>query len=597
MKKFELLEHYFGHKTFRPLQEELIDAIIASKDAMMILPTGGGKSLCYQLPSLMMEGVTVVISPLLALMHDQVVALKSNGIAAAMLSSMQNHQESDEIEAALGKGEIKLLYVAPERLTNPYFLSMLHRLKVNFFVVDEAHCVSEWGHEFRENYRQLSLLKEQFPTIPIAAFTATATEAVERDIVQQLGLVDPIRVRGSLFRSNLTIRAEHRIKDGRGQLLEFLKPHGSDAGIIYTLSRKSTESIASFLQSKGTHAHAYHAGMPTENKNRVYGDFVSDRIQIVVATIAFGMGIDKSNIRFVVHMTLPKTLENFYQEIGRAGRDGLEAETLLLFSAQDIIQQKMFIDDLPDTPYKEHAYNKLDNMVRFAQGEMCRHQRIAAYFDDKIDDCKDKCDNCLQPDVTRVDITTAARKLLSAIFRTQQNFGLHYVIDVLRGSKEKRILDNHHDALSVYGIGEEYSKAQWLTIADRLLELGAVEIGEFKVYKLKAYGAEVIRGEHDIDLREDRLAIRKTSSKKSVLDDGSTYNQTIFDQLKTLRREIAQTNNIPPYIVFSDKTLKELSVKLPSSKQEMLEVHGIGEVKYDRYGEEFLVLMEEVSEG
>ncbi len=589
MKKHELLERYFGHTNFRPFQEEVIDSILTSGDVLMILPTGGGKSLCYQLPSLMMEGVTVVVSPLLALMHDQVVALKSNGIAAAMLSSMQDHQEADEIERALGRGEIKLLYVAPERLTNPYFLSMLHRLQVNFFVIDEAHCVSEWGHEFRENYRQLSLLKEQFPSTPIAAFTATATNAVESDIAEQLGLDNPVRVRGSLFRSNLTIRAEHRIKDGRGQLLEFLKSHKGDAGIIYTLSRKSTESIASFLQGKGVDAKPYHAGMPTQEKNGVYGDFVSDRIQIVVATIAFGMGIDKSNIRFVVHMTMPKTLENFYQEIGRSGRDGLEAETLLLFSAQDIVQQKMFINDLPDTPYKVHAYNKLDKMVRFAQGEMCRHQGIATYFDDKIDSCGDKCDNCLQPDVKRIDITTPVRKLLSAIFRTRQNFGLHYVIDVLRGSKEKRILDNHHDKLSVYDIGGEYSKAQWLTIADRLLELGAVGIGEFKVYHLTQFGVDVIKGKHEIDLREDRLAVKKsTAKKKSVTDDLSEYNKDIFDQFKVLRREIAQANNIPPYIVFSDKTLKELSISLPKNREDMLDVHGIGEVKFERYGEKFL---------
>ncbi len=595
MKKHELLEHYFGHTTFRPFQEEVIDSILTSGDVLMILPTGGGKSLCYQLPSLMMEGVTVVVSPLLALMHDQVVALKANGIAAAMLSSMQDHQESDEIERALGRGEIKLLYVAPERLTNPYFLSMLHRLQINFFVIDEAHCVSEWGHEFRENYRQLSLLKEQFPSTPIAAFTATATNAVESDIAEQLGLDNPVRVRGSLFRSNLTIRAEHRIKDGRAQLLEFLKSHKGDAGIIYTLSRKSTESIASFLQGKGVDAKSYHAGMPTQEKNRVYGDFVSDRIQIVVATIAFGMGIDKSNIRFVVHMTLPKTLENFYQEIGRAGRDGLEAETLLLFSAQDIVQQKMFIDDLADTPYKAHAYNKLDKMVRFSQGEICRHQSIAAYFDDKMDKCNDKCDNCLQPDIKRIDITTPVRKLLSAIFRTRQNFGLHYVIDVLRGSKEKRILDNHHDELSVYNIGEEYSKAQWLTIADRLLELGAVEIGEFKVYHLTQFGVEVIKGEHKIDLREDRLAIRKTTTKKrSAINDLSEYDKNIFDKLKALRWEIAQANNIPPYIVFSDKTLKELSISMPKNREGMLEVHGIGEVKFERYGEEFIRLIGEI---
>jgi len=278
----------------------------------------------------------------------------------------------------------------------------------------------------------------------------------------------------------------HRIKDGRSQLLEFLKQYKDDAGIIYTLSRKSTEAIANFLQGKGIQAQAYHAGLPTAQKNQTYSDFVADKVQIVVATIAFGMGIDKSNIRFVVHMTMPKTLENFYQEIGRSGRDGLDAQTLLLFSAQDIVQQKMFIEDLPETPYKQHAFNKLDSMVRFANSEGCRHQSIAGYFDDRIEVCKDKCDNCLAPESEKVDISTPARKLLSTIVRSEQKFGLHYVIDILRGSKEQRILENTHDTLSVYGIGKEYSKAQWLTIGDKLLELNAVEIGEFKVYRLTA---------------------------------------------------------------------------------------------------------------
>ncbi|TNF43346.1 MAG: RecQ family ATP-dependent DNA helicase, partial [Epsilonproteobacteria bacterium] len=442
MNKLETLEHYFGHSSFRPLQEEVVDAILAKEDVLMILPTGGGKSLCYQLPTLMMEGITVVVSPLLALMHDQVVALQANGISAAMLSSMQDLEESQKIEAQLRAGEIKLLYVAPERLTNAYFLNLLHQLPINFFVIDEAHCVSEWGHEFRENYRRLSLLKEQFVTTPIAAFTATATHAVESDIASNLGLQKPKRVRGSLFRENLTINARHRIKDGREQLMEFLKLHTDESGIIYTLSRKSTEAVAHFLQSKGIEAKAYHAGLPTEEKNSTYADFVADRVQIVVATIAFGMGIDKSNIRFVVHMTMPKTLENYYQEIGRAGRDGLSSETLLLFSAQDIVQQKMFIEDLPETPYKQHAFNKLESMVRFANSEGCRHQSIAAYFDDRMESCGDKCDNCTAPASEKVDITTAARMLLSTILRTEQNFGLHYVIDVLRGSTEQRVLQN-----------------------------------------------------------------------------------------------------------------------------------------------------------
>ena len=590
MNKLETLEHYFGHSSFRPLQEEVVDAILEKQDVLMILPTGGGKSLCYQLPTLLMEGITVVVSPLLALMHDQVVALRANGISAAMLSSMQDMEESGQIEEQLRGGEIKLLYVAPERLTNGYFLNLLHQLPINFFVIDEAHCVSEWGHEFRENYRRLSLLKEQFSTTPIAAFTATATHAVESDIASNLGLQNPKRVRGSLFRENLTINARHRIKDGRAQLMEFLKQHTNESGIIYTLSRKSTENIANFLQGKGIEAKAYHAGLPTEEKNRTYADFVADRVQIVVATIAFGMGIDKSNIRFVVHMTLPKTIENFYQEIGRAGRDGLEAETLLLFSAQDIVQQKMFIEDLPETPYKQHAFNKLDSMVRFANSENCRHQTVAAYFDDRIEVCVDKCDNCTAPASEKIDITTAARMLLSTILRTEQNFGLHYVIDVLKGSKEQRVLANRHDTLSVYGIGNEYSKNQWLTIGDKLLELSAVEIGEFKVYKLTAFGVEVIKGAHTIDLKKERLTVQKSEKKKKVtyFDD---YDAEVFDKLRDLRTQIATANNIPPYIVFSDKTLKDLSVKQPQSKQEMLDVHGIGEVKFERYGKEFLELL------
>ena len=592
MNKIQTLKHYFGHDTFRPLQEEVVDAIIGGEDVLMILPTGGGKSLCYQLPTLLMEGVTIVVSPLLALMHDQVVALLANGISAAMLSSMQTLEESQEIEAELKAGKIKLLYVAPERLTNAYFLNLLHQLPINFFVIDEAHCVSEWGHEFRENYRRLSLLKEQFSTTAIAAFTATATNAVEQDIATNLGLVEPKRVRGSLFRENLSITARHRIKDGRAQLLEFLKLHKDESGIIYTLSRKSTENIASFLQAKGIEAKAYHAGLPTNEKNTTYTDFVADRVQIVVATIAFGMGIDKSNIRFVVHMTLPKTLENFYQEIGRAGRDGVESETLLLFSAQDIVQQKMFIEDLPDTPYKEHAFNKLDSMVRFANSENCRHQSIAAYFDDRIEVCGTKCDNCTTTDSQKIDITTASRKLLSAILRTEQKFGLHYVIDVLRGSKEQRVLQNAHDTLSVYGIGEEYSKSQWLTIGDKLLELGAVAIGEFKVYKLTEFGAEVIRNMHTIELKKERLTVQKAESKKRVtyFED---YDVEMYDKLRTLRTQIASEKGIPPYIVFSDKTLKDLSAKVPQNKEEMLEIHGIGEIKFERYGNAFLELLKD----
>ncbi|MEY3001985.1 MAG: hypothetical protein RLZZ428_360 [Pseudomonadota bacterium] len=595
MNKVKTLKEYFGHSAFRPLQEEVVDAVLAKKDVLMILPTGGGKSLCYQLPTLLMEGVTVVISPLLALMHDQVVSLKANGISSEMLSSMQDEKESEAIEAQLLQGSIKLLYVAPERLNNRYFLQLLQRLKINFFVIDEAHCVSEWGHEFREDYRKLSILKEKFPQIAIAAFTATATDSVEQDIITQLGLEQPKRVRGSLFRKNLTIHVQHRIKEGREQLITFLKRHQDEAGIIYTFSRKSTEAVALYLQKKGIEARPFHAGLPTEEKKRTYADFVSDKVQIVVATIAFGMGIDKSNIRFVVHMTMPKTVENYYQEIGRAGRDGLESETLLLFSAQDIVQQKMFIEALPHSTYKQHAFEKLESMVRFTNSEGCRHQSIAAYFDDRIQRCQDKCDNCCAPQSEKVDITTAARMLLSAMVRTDQRYGLHYVIDVLRGSKEQRIFQNGHEALSVYGIGEEYSKGQWLTIGDKLLELNAIGMGEFKVYSLTSFGVEVLKGLHTIELKKERLTVAKVVQSKPI-NDLQGEEARMYDKLKTLRMQIASEQGIPPYIVFSDKTLKELTLIHPQTKEEMLEIHGIGEVKYGRYGEPFLALLTQMVE-
>ncbi len=593
MNKLEILQHYFGHQSFRNQQEEVIDAILEHQDVLMILPTGGGKSLCYQLPSLMMDGVTVVVSPLLALMHDQVVALRENGISSAMLSSMQSIEESKEIEEALYNNQIKLLYVAPERLMNEYFLTFLMDLNINFFVIDEAHCVSEWGHEFREHYRMLSQLKISFPTTAISAFTATATSLVREDIVSSLQLQNPKIVTGSLFRPNLTITAQHRQSDGRRQLINFLKEQGSVAGIVYTFSRKQSESVANYLKKQGYKAEAFHAGLATNIKKRVYSDFVADNIDIVVATIAFGMGIDKSNIRFVVHMSMPKTLENYYQEIGRAGRDGLEATTLLLFSAQDIVQQKSFIDDLPDTPYKQNAYEKLNTISRFADSESCRHQQIATYFGDSIEPCKNRCDNCINPDKNSIDITQEAQKLLSAIYRTNQSFGIHYVVDVLRGSQEQRILNNSHNTLSVYGIGKEYSKAQWLSISDKLLELGAVSIGEYKVYSITPRGVDILKGKERVTIREDRLILKKATKKRKVsyFDD---YEVEIFDRLRELRKEIALENKVPPYVVFSDKTLKELSITMPTDKSSMLEVHGVGEVKFERYGTQFLKLIKKI---
>jgi len=593
MNKLEILQHYFGHKSFRAEQEEVIDAILDNRDVLMILPTGGGKSLCYQLPSLMMSGVTVVVSPLLALMHDQVVALRENGISAVMLSSMQSPSETKEIENALYNNQVKLLYVAPERLMNEYFLTFLMDLDINFFVIDEAHCVSEWGHEFREHYRMLSQLRISFPDISISAFTATATSMVRDDIISLLGLINPKIVVGSLFRKNLIIKAKHRQGDGKKQLLNFLREQGEVAGIVYTFSRRQSESVANYLQLRGYRAESFHAGLPTEIKKRVYKDFVSDEINIVVATIAFGMGIDKSNIRFVVHMSMPKTLENYYQEIGRAGRDGLESNTLLLFSTQDIIQQKAFIDELPNTQYKINAYEKLNTISRFADSQSCRHQQIALYFGEEIKPCQNRCDNCISPDKNIIDITQESRKLLSAIYRTKQSFGIHYIIDILRGSKEQRVIKNGHDKLSVYGIGKEYSKAQWLSISDRLLELGAMVIGEYRVYSITQKGVAILKGEEKVTIREDRIKVKKVSKKKKI-DYSDDYEIEIFDRLRKLRKEIALKNKVPPYVVFSDKTLKELSIALPTDRISMLDIHGVGEVKFQRYGKEFLRLIRDI---
>ncbi len=592
---YDILQRVFGHHHFRANQEEAVNAILAHKDLMMILPTGAGKSLCYQLPSLVMEGLSVVISPLLALMHDQITALSAFGIKAAMISSMQSPSEIQESMQACRKGELKLLYVAPERLKGESFLNFLQTLSINFFVIDEAHCVSEWGHEFREDYRQLFRLKHYFPKTPIAAFTATATKIVEHDILQQLSLINPLIIRAKVERDNLMIKADYRNGNGREQLLSFLSAFQNESGIIYTLSRKETESLALFLQGYSMRARAYHAGLCTEEKNETYHAFLNDEIDVVVATVAFGMGIDKSNIRFVAHMSLPKTIENYYQEIGRAGRDGLPSSTLLLFSASDIVEHKRRIGEQPASEYQKVAYEKLDAIAKFATSQVCRHQQIASYFDDTILTCNTRCDNCVEGEKQSVDISYEALKLLSSVYRTGQRFGLQYVIDVLMGVSNEKIAQNGHESLSVYGIGKERSKAQWLSIGDRLMELEALKVGEYRVVSLSEYGAQIIKERLHVSIHAKRLEERKKVSKKTKQALTGAFELSIFEKLRALRLEIAKENGIPPYVVFSDKTLKEMAEKLPCDKEAMLEVSGVGEVKFERYGEAFLALCRTLS--
>lgn len=589
--KYTVLKTFFGHNAFRPLQEEAVDTIVSGRDLLMILPTGGGKSLSYQLPALLMEGTTVVISPLLALMHDQVQSLKAQGMRAEMLSSMQTAEASGDIVRRLYAGEVDFLYLSPERLNTDGMRNMLTKIRLNYFVIDEAHCISEWGHEFRADYRALSHLRDVFPGISIAAFTATATAHVREDILRLLRLENAQTLQGKIYRDNLQITVRHRIKDGYDQLRDFLNDHKNESGIVYAFSRKSVENVAHFLQQKGYAAAAYHAGMPTEKRNAVFHDFVHDEVKIIVATIAFGMGIDKSNIRYVFHMSLPKTVENYYQEIGRAGRDGDHADVVMLFGAQDLIQQRRFVEMNEDAHYKAHLMQKLNAVHRYAAAETCRHQQLAAYFGDVIDPCGAHCDNCLEPEYDKRDITTEAQMFLSAVYRTGQRFGKSYLVDVLRGSREQKILANNHDALSVYGVGEALNKKQWLVVIDRMLELDAVDVNEHQGLLLTPAGLAILKGEKAVLIRADRLDVRAKTVKKSA-PETFEYDTELFEILRALRFEIAQEQGVPPYVVFGDKTLKEMAAKRPQSKEEMLEVSGVGEVKFDRYGTRFLVALQ-----
>jgi len=587
----ELLKSTFGHDSFRDFQKEAVDTVLNNQDLLTILPTGGGKSLCYQLPSLVMSGTTIVISPLIALMQDQVTALKNNGIKAEMINSSQDYQEVQSITSRLLSGDVKLLYIAPERLSANGFIDLLHRININFFVIDEAHCVSEWGHEFRSDYRRLSQLKEMFPTTSIAAFTATATKKVQADILNSLLLNNPVELRGKTLRDNLTISSYKRVSNGRNQLLNFLQNHQKQCGIIYAFSRKDVENTAHFLKEKGYKVGMYHAGLASEVRSEVYTDFIYENIDIVVATIAFGMGIDKSNIRFVVHMSMPKTMENFYQEIGRAGRDGLPSETLLLYSKADEINMRRFIDDLDDGEYKNLMYSKLNKMYSFSNSSECRHQKIAKYFDDNMDVCGDLCDTCKRGEIEMLDIKQNSMKLLSAIYRCEQRFGINHIVDVLRGSKNQKVYQFDHDKLSVYGIGEDLSKDAWVAISERLFELDALVVGEFKAVKITPYGLEILKSKVDVSIDANKMITVKKERKQSVVLD---VNAEIFDKFRELRRTIADETNVPAYIIFSDKTLVDFASKLPQTKEEALDVNGVGEVKFERYGQRFLDLCEEL---
>ncbi|MEA3383655.1 MAG: DNA helicase RecQ [Campylobacterota bacterium] len=591
--KEDILKKYFGFESFRAIQEKAIEHILKKRDLLTILPTGSGKSLIFQLPTLMMSGVTIVISPLIALMQDQVINLKQNGISAAMLSSTQNDEQNSYVIQQLQNKQLKFLYVAPERFTQDYFLNMIKNIDVNFFVIDEAHCVSEWGHEFRDDYRKLQFLKSNFPNISITAFTATATKAVELDILKTLSIDTSNVLRGKIQRTNLLIRAQKRVGDGKTQVINFLKAHKDECGIIYCFTRKETEQLSNFLNTKGFDTLAYHAGLNAQNRDEIFKSFKNESIKIIVATIAFGMGIDKGNIRFVLHTSMPKTLENYSQEIGRAGRDGLKSDVLLLYAKSDEMGKKRFIDELPESTYKINNYKKLDDMYRFCVSQKCRHQLIAKYFDDDIEVCGKICDNCLDGEKEYKDITIESQKFLSSVLRCEERFGQGYIIDVLRGSNAKRILDFGHDKLSVYGIGSYLSKQVWASIADTLFDIEAIIVnGEYRTLSLTNIGYEILKKQKTVQIDSSHLEEEKQYNE---------YTQEIkkdetFEKFRILRTKLSQEQNIAAYQIFGDKTLQEISFKLPATHQEFLTISGVGQSKLDKYADIFIELSKSLRE-
>ncbi|MDQ7068968.1 MAG: ATP-dependent DNA helicase RecQ [Sulfurimonas sp.] len=581
----------FGHNSFRDLQEEGVDAILNGQDLLMILPTGGGKSLVFQLPTMMMEGITIVVSPLIALMQDQVAALQAQKINAQMISSAQSREEVDDIMYAAVNGDLKFLYLSPERLNNGHTLDFLHNLNINFFVIDEAHCISQWGHEFRDDYRSLGNLKQNFPHTSIAAFTATSTDNVTDDILRELRVSEPKVLKGRVFRENIFISAERRISNGQAQLKNFLLRHKDESGIIYVSSRKKAEELSSFLNQSGYKSLAYHAGLPQHVREQNFKIFVNDKVDIMVATIAFGMGIDKSDIRFVVHMSLPKSQENYYQEIGRAG-SMMEMIVKSYFSLMQAIWYyiNVFYQRYKMMSIRTHLETKIDQIYKYATSELCFHQQLAEYFDDTLEPCKERCDNCLSSDDKRQDITKEAQMLLSAIYKTNQGFGKNYIIDILRGSSEQKLLANGADKLSMYGIGLALSKKEWFVIVERLLELKIVTLGDFSVLKLTNDAIDILKSLKLVDIKSSRLVIniKETKVKQAKEFD---YDEELFEILRSKRSELAAEMGVPAYIIFSDKTLKHLANDKPSDKVSMLEVNGIGEKKFEQFGEAFLAVI------
>ena len=587
------LKQYFGYSEFRPGQTGVIGAALSGQDSFVLMPTGGGKSMCYQLPALLLPCVTVVVSPLMSLMKDQVDSLQAMGIAADFINSSLSRDQVDDVLQKLHLQQLKLLYVAPERLLQPQFLQRLQQVGVSLFAIDEAHCVSQWGHDFRPDYIALSQLKQHFPQVPLMALTATADPATQQDIRTQLKLVQPYTSISSFDRPNIRYTVQEKFRPFE-QLVSLLKTQENQSGIIYCSSRKKVDELYEQLKNKGFAVGAYHAGLSNEQRMRVQDEFKRDHLQLIVATVAFGMGVNKPNIRFVVHYDLPRTIEAYYQETGRAGRDGVAAEAVMLVDPADISRMRSWIMAEENQARAEVTMQRFNAMAAFAEAQTCRRLVLLNYFGEANQTACGNCDICLDPP-KKFDGTVLAQKALSCVYRVGQNFGMHHVIDVLRGSQNQRILELGQDKLSTFGIGKEQSHDYWLSVFRQLIHYGLLQqdITQHSVLKLLPAARPVLRGETSLALAVPRLAPAKTSSKAGKVQQKQDYDRVLFSKLRALRKQIAERDDVAPFVVFSDATLIEMSQQMPQSQTEFLAISGVGQTKLNRYGDDFLDLIAE----
>ena len=594
----ETLKSYYGYDSFRPLQEEIINHVLQHKDALVLMPTGGGKSICFQIPAFMMEGTAIVVSPLISLMKDQVETLVANGIAAEALNSANDEIANRQITERCLRGEIKLLYISPERLITELGW-MKTMLKVSLFAIDEAHCISQWGHDFRPEYSQLGNLHELFPDVPIMALTATADKITRSDIIEQLRLQNAETFISSFDRPNLSldVRRGYSAKEKLRTITNLIQRHQGDSGIIYCLAKKTTETVAEKLRKEGFSVGVYHAGLPTDERNRIQEDFINDRIQVVCATVAFGMGINKSNVRFIVHYNLPKTIENYYQEIGRGGRDGLPCETILFYNLQDIITLRHFAEE---SGQREINTEKLQRMQEYAEAQICRRRILLNYFGETSDMNCCNCDVCQTPPTT-FDGTELVQKALSAIIRTDEQIGFTLAIDILHGNFSPELVSRGYNQIKTFAAGRDVPVRDWRDYLLQMLQMGYIEIAynEDNHLHVTPLGQDVLHGKAKVQLvvvsREARTRGRQkqTAEEATTTASATTEHMELFEQLKTLRKEIANENNYPAYVVMSDKSLHALATDMPTTLSAFGNTYGIGEHKCNTYGERFIGLIQQ----